>query len=268
VDALESIRPTSARRWRTPPLLPRLLGVALVVAAWQTLSSTGVIDAQELASPGTAVATGLALVRSGVLPQAAWISLLRVLAGMAIGSLAGGGLGLLCGLSRAGEELLDAPLQMLRTLPFAGLVPLFIIWFGIGEMPKVALIAFAVAFPIYLNVYAGIRSAEAGLVEAARTLGITGSGLVRHVLLPSALPQALVGLRYSLGVAWLALVFAEQINASTGIGHLMTDARELLQTDVIVVCLCAYALLGLLSDLTVRALERSLLTWRPAYTGA
>jgi sulfonate transport system permease protein len=265
---LTSVRPRSrSRRWGSP-LLRRLLGVAVVLGAWQALSSAGVVDPHELASPATAASTAWALVRDGELPQAAWASLLRVLAGLLVGGAVGTGLGLLSGLSRLGEELVDAPLQMLRTLPFAGLVPLFIIWFGIGETPKIALVAVAVAFPLYLNVYAGIRSADAGLVETAATLGVRGVGLVRHVLLPSALPQALVGLRYSLGLSWLALIFAEQINAVSGIGRLMNDARELLQTDVIVVCLCAYALLGLLSDVIVRGLERLLLGWRPVFEGA
>jgi sulfonate transport system permease protein len=261
--------PSRARRRRLgSPLLRRLLGVAAAVAAWQALSSAGVIDPHVLASPATAASTAWALVQDGQLPQAARASLLRVLAGLAIGGAVGTGFGLLSGLSRLGEELVDAPLQMLRTVPFAGLVPLFIIWFGIGETPKIALVAFAVAFPLYLNVYAGIRSADAGLVETAATLGVRGPGLVWHVLLPSALPQALVGLRYSLGLSWLALIFAEQINAVSGIGRLMNDARDLLQTDVIVVCLCAYALLGLLSDVTVRGLERLLLGWRPVFRGA
>jgi len=267
-EDLVTVRPESASRRLGPPPFRRLLGVAVVVGAWQALSSAGVIDPHELASPATAVSTAWSLTRDGQLQQAALASLLRVLAGLAVGGAVGTGLGLLSGLSRLGEELIDAPLQMMRTLPFAGLVPLFIIWFGIGEAPKVALVAVAVAFPLYLNVYAGIRSADAGLVETAATLDVRGVGLVRHVLLPSALPQALVGLRYSLGLAWLALIFAEQINATSGIGRLVNDARELLQTDVIVVCLCAYALLGLLGDTTVRALERLLLGWRPAFGGA
>jgi sulfonate transport system permease protein len=267
-DDLVPVMPSAARPRLGAPPLRRLLGVAAIVAAWQALSSAGVVDPHEIASPATAATTAWALVRDGQLPQAVWASLLRVLCGLAIGGTVGTGLGLLSGLSHVGEELVDAPLQMLRTVPFAGLVPLFIIWFGIGEAPKVALVAVAVAFPLYLNVYAGIRSADAGLVETARTLGVRGPGLVRHVLLPSALPHALVGLRYSLGLSWLALIFAEQINATSGIGRLMNDARELLQTDLIVVCLCTYALLGLLSDLTVRALERLLLDWRLAFGGA
>jgi len=172
------------------------------------------------------------------------------------------------GLFRLGEDLVDATMQMLRTVPNVALIPLLIIWFGIGEAPKIALIALATAFPLYINVYAGIRNVDVTLLEAGQTLGLSRASLIRHVVLPSALPNALVGLRYSLAVAWLALVFGEQINATAGIGYLMSNAREFFQTQVIVVCLVVYALLGLAVDLVIRMLERTLLSWRPAFTGA
>lgn len=158
-------------------------------------------------------------------------------------------------------------LQMLRTLPIVALIPLLIIWFGTGEQPKIALIALATAFPLYLNVYAGIRNVDQKLIEVGLTLGLSRAALVWNMVLPGALPNALIGLRHSLGVAWLALVFGEQINASAGIGYLMNTGRELFQTDVIVVCLVVYALLGLIVDAFVRFLERVLLSWRPSFTG-
>ena len=170
-------------------------------------------------------------------------------------------------IAHVGWDLVDAPVQMLRTVPFVGLIPLFIIWFGIGEAPKVAVITLGVTFPLYLNVYAGIRGVDSQLIEAGESLGLSRWGLVRHVVLPGALPNAMTGLRYSLGIAWLALVFAEQINADAGIGFLMVQARDFLQTDVIVVCLIVYAFLGLLADFLVRTLERLLLQWRPTFTG-
>jgi sulfonate transport system permease protein len=153
-------------------------------------------------------------------------------------------------------------------MPIVALIPLLIIWFGIGESPKIALIALATAFPLYLNLYAGIRNVDQKLIEVGQTLQLSRAALVWNVVLPGALPNALTGLRYSLGVAWLALVFGEQINASAGIGYLMNTARELFQTDVIVVCLVVYALLGLIVDAFVRFLERVLLSWRPSFTGA
>ncbi len=258
--------PASSRRTRVPRWLRRATGPVLLLLLWQLLSSTGALTADVLASPGRIAQVGGDLVADGSLTSAMGTSLQRVAAGLALGTLVGTGLALLSGLFRVGEDLVDAPVQMLRTVPFVGLIPLFIIWFGIGEAPKVAIITLGVTFPLYLNVYAGIRGVDAQLIEAGESLGLSRWGLVRHVVLPGALPGALTGLRYSLGIAWLALVFAEQVNADSGIGFLMVQARDFLQTDVIVVCLIVYAFLGLLADFIVRSLERLLLQWRPTFT--
>ncbi|MGW5098873.1 ABC transporter permease [Streptomyces nodosus] len=264
---LESLVPASARRARVPRWLRRALGLVLLLAVWQLLSVTGALPSDVLAPPGRIVRVAGDLVADGSLPSAMATSLQRVAVGLLIGALVGTGLALVSGLFRIGEDLVDPALQMLRTVPFVGLIPLFIIWFGIGEAPKVAIIALGVTFPLYLNIYASIRGVDARLIEAGESLGLSRRGLVRHVVLPGALPGAMTGLRFSLGIAWLALVFAEQINADTGIGFLMVQARDFLRTDVIVVCLIVYAFLGLLADFVVRSLERLLLQWRPTFTG-
>jgi len=259
--------PASSRRTRVPRWLRRTTGPLVLLALWQLLSSTGVLTSDVLASPGRIAHVGRDLIDSGSLTSAMATSLQRVAIGLLLGTVVGTGLALVSGLFRIGEDLVDAPVQMLRTVPFVGLIPLFIIWFGIGEAPKVAIITLGVTFPLYLNVYAGIRGVDSQLIEAGESLGLSRWGLVRHVVLPGALPNAMTGLRYSLGIAWLALVFAEQINADAGIGFLMVQARDFLQTDVIVVCLIVYAFLGLLADFVVRTLERLLLQWRPTFTG-
>ncbi|MEV0479133.1 ABC transporter permease [Streptomyces sp. NPDC050508] len=259
--------PTSSRRTRVPRWLRRTTGPLVLLALWQLLSSTGVLASDVLASPGRIAQVGWDQIDSGSLTSAMATSLQRVAIGLLLGTVIGTGLALVSGLFRIGEDLVDAPVQMLRTVPFVGLIPLFIIWFGIGEAPKVAIITLGVTFPLYLNVYAGIRGVDSQLIEAGESLGLSRWGLVRHVVLPGALPNAMTGLRYSLGIAWLALVFAEQINADAGIGFLMVQARDFLQTDVIVVCLIVYAFLGLLADFVVRTLERLLLQWRPTFTG-
>lgn len=264
---LVPLLPASSRRVRVPRWLRRATGPLLLLALWQFLSGTGVLAADVLASPGRIAEVGREMLADGSLPSAMGTSLQRVAAGLLLGSLIGSGLALLSGLFRVGEDLVDASVQMLRTVPFVGLIPLFIIWFGIGEAPKIAIITLGVTFPLYLNVYAGIRGVDSQLIEAGESLGLTRWGLVRHVVLPGALPSAMTGLRYSLGVSWLALVFAEQVNADSGIGFLMVQARDFLRTDVIVVCLVVYAFLGLLADFTVRSLERLLLQWRPTFTG-
>ncbi|MFI0986974.1 ABC transporter permease [Streptomyces exfoliatus] len=266
VEALAPDR-RPGRRPAVPRWLRRTVGPVLLLALWQTLSSTGVLSPDALASPGTVARAAGELIGDGTLPSAMGVSLRRVAAGLLIGGVVGIALALLSGLSRLGEDLVDAPVQMLRTVPWVGLIPLLIIWLGIGEAPKVALIALGVAFHLYLNVYAGIRGVDAQLVEAGQSLGLGRWGLVRHVVLPGALPGAMTGLRYSLATAWLALVFGESINADAGIGFLMNQAREFFRTDVIVVCLVVYAFLGLLADAVVRTLERLLLQWRPTFTG-
>lgn len=245
----------------------RLLGPLLLLAAWQAASSLQLVSPRVLAAPSTVLTTGWDLVKDGELQRHLWVSLGRVTRGLTIGVSAGLVLALVAGLFRIAEDLLDPPIQMLRTLPILALVPLFILWFGIGETPKVALVALGTMFPIYLNTYAGIRGIDNKLVEAATTLSLSRAQLILHVVLPGALPGALVGLRYSLGIAWLILVISEQINATAGIGYLMTNAREFLRTDIIVVGLVIYSLLGLLTDAFVRILERRVLVWRVAFAG-
>ena len=159
-------------------------------------------------------------------------------------------------------------MQINRTIPVVALVPLFIVWFGIGETPKVALIAFATVFPVYLNLYQGIRSVDVRLVDAARSFGLGRAALVADVILPGALPSLLVGLRYALTISIVMLVIAEQINASAGLGYLVNNARDFMRTDIIVVCLMVYALLGLGADLVVRIVEHHALAWRPSLVGA
>ena len=255
---------------RLPSLAPlrRFVSPVVLVLAWEALSQAGVIPASVIAAPSAILATAWDLTRTGELPENLLVSLARVAAGFGIGAVLGAALALVAGLSRLGEDIADAPMQMLRTLPHLALVPLFILWFGIGELPKVALVALGAAFPVYLNLFAGLRGVDPKLIEAARVFGLGRLALIRRVMLPGALPSLLVGLRYALGVSWLTLVVAEQIAASSGIGHLINDARDFLRTDIIVVGLLVYALLGLGADALVRAVERRALRWRPGNVGA
>ncbi|QVQ54645.1 ABC transporter permease subunit [Spiractinospora alimapuensis] len=261
------MRSVAETRRRVPRWLVKTLSPLGLLLLWQLASVVGWLPADVLAGPTVIATTARDLAATGELQDAVVTSLLRVLAGLALGALTAVVLATLAGLFRLGEDLIDAPVQMLRTVPTIGLIPLLIIWFGIGEEPKIALIALTVTFPLYMNIYGGIRNVDASLIEAGRTLGLGWFGTVRHIVLPGAMPSALVGLRFSLGSAWLALVFGETINATSGIGYLMNNAREFFQTDVIVVCLTLYALLGLLADHIVRLLERVLLAWRPAFSG-
>ena len=265
---LERIVPAAARqRHGLPRALTKATGALLILAFWWIGSARGWIAPDIFPSPGVMLATFGELLASGEFAEAMSLSVRRVAIGFTLGLAVGGLLALASGLFRLGEDLVDAPMQMIRTLPWAGLIPLLIIWFGIDEQPKIAPVAFAATFPIYLNTFAGIRNVDRTLVEAAHTLGLRGFGLVTNVILPGALPNALVGLRYALGSAWLALVFAEQVNAEGGLGHLIVHAREVYRIDIIVLCLVIYAVLGLGVDLIVRLLEKGLLQWRPSFSG-
>jgi sulfonate transport system permease protein len=253
----------AARRWRLPRGLERLLGVVLLFALWETASQLGWISPDILAGPSTVLTAGLDLLRDGTLTSALWASLQRVVWGMAIGIPVGTLLALAAGLSRLGDDLVDANIQMLRFVPIIALQPLFVVWLGVGETVKISLIVLGVAFPVYVNTVTAIKSLDPRYLELAGTVGLSRWQLVRRVVLPGALPGFLVGLRLATSIAWLLLVFAEQINATSGIGYLMTRAQVFNQTDVIVVGLVTYAVLGLLSDLLVRTLERRLLRWQP-----
>ncbi|GHC72734.1 ABC transporter permease subunit [Limoniibacter endophyticus] len=265
---LEKIQPVSEQKKGVPRWLRRASGPVLLVLFWHMMSVTGILPREVLAGPTSVISSAATLIETGELQQAIIVSLGRAVGGLAIGGTIGVVLALVAGLFRLGEDIVDAPMQMLRTVPNVALIPLLIIWFGIGEAPKIALIALATAFPIYLNLYAGIRNVDPALIEAGRTLGLARLSMVKDIVLPGALPNALVGLRYALGISWLALVFGEQINATAGVGYLMATAREFFQTDVIVVCLVVYALLGLGVDFIVRTLERVFLAWRPSFNGA
>jgi sulfonate transport system permease protein len=242
-----------------------VLPVALVAVWWFATRPGGPVPPQVLAAPGQVWTTLTELIGDGVLWDNLSASLQRAGIGLAIGGSIGLGLGLLTGFAKLGEELLDPTMQMLRTIPFLALGPLFIVWFGIDETPKVVLIAVATAFPLYLNTYAGVRSVDRRALEAGRVFGLSGWQLVRKVVLPGALPNLLVGLRVALGVCLLGLIFAEQINTVQGIGYLMTSAMAFFQTDVMVVCIVVYASWGLLADLAVRVLEHVLMPWRRAH---
>ncbi|OLF06690.1 ABC transporter permease [Actinophytocola xinjiangensis] len=249
------------RRARLPDLRRWISPVALILL-WQAASATGLLTEDKLSSPLTVLRAGVDTARSGELGEAFVVSIGRVGLGFLVGAGVALLLGIVAGLSSWGNVLIDPPVQMLRTLPFLGLIPLLILWFGIGEAPKIVLVALGVAFPLYLNVHSGIRNADDQLVEASRALGFTRFERLWHVILPAAVPQALVGLRQSLGIAWLALIVGETVNADAGLGYLINNAREFLRTDVIVVGLIVYAVLGLVTDAVVRLVERRALRWR------
>ncbi|RON52105.1 ABC transporter permease [Pseudomonas frederiksbergensis] len=257
--------PDWLRNWRTPEVFLRLLSPIALLLLWELASQFGLIPQRVIAAPSQIGGTLWAMIISGELGKHLLVSLQRALLGLSIGVSVGVVAALITGLSKRGEVILDSPMQMLRTIPSLALVPLFILWFGIGEFTKIALIVTGTTFPVYLNLFSGIRNIDPKLIEAANTLGLNRRELIWHVILPGSLPSFFVGLRYSLGISWLALVFVEQINTTAGIGFLASDARDFMRTDVIVICLLIYSVLGLLIDGLIRTLERFALAWRPSF---
>jgi sulfonate transport system permease protein len=250
------------RRWLWS-LLPGLIPVG-VLAAWHFLGSPSG-GGGHLPRPEVVAATVWRLFESGEMLRHSWISLQRALGGLLLGGSVGLGLGLLNGYWRLAERLTDTSVQMVRNIPHLALMPLTILWFGLGEESKVFLVALGVLFPLYVNTFHGVRSIDPGLLEMGNLYGLTRSGVFRHVVLPGALPSILVGLRYALGTMWLTLIVAETLGADAGIGYLAMNAREFMQTDVVLVSIVLYALLGKLADSTARLLERRWVGWDPRY---
>jgi sulfonate transport system permease protein len=248
----------------TAALAPWALPLFLLVS-WEAACEAGFLSSRILPAPSRVAAAFWETIKDGTLLQHVGISAKRALQGLLIGGGAGFVLGIFCGVFRPIETLIDSSLQMLRNVPHLAMIPLVIIWFGIDEEAKVFLVAIGVMFPIYLNTYHGIRTVDKGLIEMAKVYGLGNLALFWRVILPGALPSVMVGLRYALGIMWLTLIVAETISASSGIGYMTMNAREFLQTDIVVLGIVIYALLGKLADVLTRALERRLLAWHPAY---
>src|SRR6476646_6136303 len=253
------------------PKLPRIDGLIpwivplAIILIWQLACVTGFVSARVLPAPTDVALAGWKLLLSGELVRNIWVSFWRASVGFLIGGGIGFAFGLANGLSQLSAKLTDTTLQMVRNIPHLALSPLVILWFGIDESAKLFLVALGVFFPIYLNTYHGVRTVDAGLVEMGRVYGLSGLALFREIILPAALPSILVGLRYALGIMWLTLIVAETISASSGIGYMTMNAREFLQTDVVMLGILIYAGLGKLADWCTVRLERRCLCWHPAF---
>ncbi len=236
-----------------------------ILIFWQIAAQLGWITTRILPAPTTVLQAAFKLITSGQLFTDVSISTGRALTGLLVGGSIGFLLGMSNGLFKLSEKLFDSTLQMIRTIPNLSLLPLVILWFGIGDGARLFLIAFGVFFPIYINTFHGIRSVDPGLIEMGRSYGLSTWQLFRQVIFPGALPSILVGLRLSLGIMWLTLIVAETVAAESGIGFLAATAREFIRTDTLLFVVVLYALLGKLSDMLTRWLERRLLCWQPRY---
>jgi sulfonate transport system permease protein len=259
-----ALRAFAARGWPAA-LTPWLLPLA-ILAAWQAGSMLGLIQQNVLPGPMAVLSAGWRLTLSGELWENAQVSFWRAFTGLAVGGSIGFALGLANGLSGRSERVFDATVQMVRNIPHLALIPLVILWFGIDEGAKLFLVALGVVFPVYVNTFHGIRTVDRQLIEMGRSYGMGSWELFRRVMLPGALPSIFVGLRYALGIMWLTLIVAETIAAQSGIGYMAMQAREFMLVDVVVFSILIYALLGKVADSTARLLERSCLSWHPAFS--
>jgi sulfonate transport system permease protein len=258
---------SSWTRWLSwEQIAPWLVPFGLIVV-WQILAQAGVITTRILPAPTQIIEAAIRLLQSGELVRNVGISLWRALIGFIIGGGIGLSLGVLNGINVTAERLLDSSLQMIRNIPHLAMIPLVILWFGIGDQARIFLVVLGVFFPIYINTFHGIRSIDPNLIEMGRVYGLSRRKLFWQIILPGALPNVLVGLRYALGLMWLTLIVAETIAANSGIGYMAMNAREFMQTDVVVLSILLYALLGKLADVAVRILERWWLPWHPSQHG-
>lgn len=255
---------TSTNKSRLDAWIPWFIPF-LVIVIWQLLGYFDMISKRILPTPYQVVEAAILLTKKGLLFEYIGISTWRAFQGFVIGGGIGFILGLVNGLFRSSEKLMDTSVQMIRTIPHLALIPLVIAWFGVEEQGKLFLVALGVMFPIYLNTFHGIRSIDPGLIEMGRVYGLRGLSLFWQIVIPGALPSILVGIRFALGIMWLSLIVAETISADSGIGYMAMNAREFYQMDVIVLGIVLYALLGKLSDGMAKWMERRWLQWHPNF---
>ncbi|OBZ11291.1 ABC transporter permease [Bacillus sp. FJAT-26390] len=260
---------SASREWldHVPKPLHGWIVPIIIVVLWQTVSGLGLIAETLLPAPLLIAKSFIQLCASGELFEHLGISVYRAALGFLLGGTLGLLLGLSTGLGKVAEKTLDPSLQMLRTVPLLAVIPLFILWFGIGEFAKVLLIGLGAFFPVYVNTFLGIRSTDAKLYEVSRIFQYTKLQQVTKLIIPAALPNILLGVRLSLGVSWLLLVVAEMMGTSAGIGYMIQDARAYSETEIVFVGIIIFAVVGKLSDSAVRLLETRWLRWRDTYKG-
>ncbi|MEV8567389.1 ABC transporter permease [Streptomyces sp. NPDC051322] len=259
------------RRRRLSPgkLFPygRLVGPLLLIGIWAAGTGLGLLDTRILSAPWTVVRTAGDLISDGRLQNNLLVSLQRAGLGLGLGVVVGTALAIAAGLSRVGEATIDGAMQVKRAIPSLALLPLLILWLGIGEGMKVITVALGVMVQVYINTYASLTSIDKRYVELAESLGLSRAQFIRKVVVPGALPGFFVGLRLAVTASWLGLIVVEQVNATAGIGYMMFQAQQYAQTDIILVGLLVYGIFGFASDALVRAVERRVLSWRRTLAG-
>jgi sulfonate transport system permease protein len=241
-----------------------LLLPAGLIVFFEGAVAAGLFPARLMPPPSAILTTVGELMEQGLLGHIG-VSTARVLTGYAIGVSLAVPVGLVVGLNRRAESILDPTFQALRAIPGLAWVPLLLLWLGIDEASKLVLIAIGSFFPVYLGVVSGIRNVDRKLVEVGEMYGLPASALARRIFLPASLPSLFTGLRQGLSLAWMCLVAAELIAATQGVGYLLTDGREISRPDIVIVAILLLALLGKASDTLLKWIENRSLHWRDSY---
>jgi sulfonate transport system permease protein len=242
-----------------------LIVPTILLLAWELFSRIGFFAPNLLPAPSTIVITLYNLAVSGSLFSHIGVTLYRVLVGFFLGAIVATFVGALTGYSRTFRHLLDPLLQALRSVPSLAWVPLFILWLGIFETSKIALIAVGVFFPVYLNLMSGIQGVDRKLVEVGRIYRLNSFQLIRRVFLPATLPSYIVGLRSGLGLGWMFVVAAELMGASQGLGFLMVDGQTTGRPAIIIASLILFAIFGKLTDAILASIGHCLIAWQDSY---
>jgi sulfonate transport system permease protein len=261
-----TLNPAASGRLRgyARPLLGLLLPLGLALA-WEIIVWLGLSSGRLVPPPSRIFTTLLQLARSGELSSHVSATLTRVLAGFGLGVVAGTILGAISGYWGLARRLLDPTVQALRAIPSLAWVPLFILWLGIFETSKVALIAVGVFFPVFLGVMGAILSVDRKIVEVGRTFRLSGPAMIRRILLPAVLPAYVVALRVGLGLGWMFVVAAELMGASEGLGYLLLDGQQLGKPAQILAAIVVFAILGKLTDWLIVTGSAPLLRWQDAF---
>ena len=246
------------------PLLGLVLPVGLALA-WEIAVRMGLSDGRLVPPPSRVYQEFAELAQAGELQRHLIATLLRVVVGFGFGTIAGTLLGAIAGYSAIMRRLIDPTLQGLRAVPSIAWIPLFILWLGIFETSKVALIAVGVFFPIYLGVMGAILSVDRKIVEVGRVFRLSGPALVWRILLPAVLPAYVVSLRSGLGLGWMFVIAAEFMGASEGLGYLLIDGQQLGKPSEIVAAILAFAVLGKLTDWLVVLVSAPFLRWEDRF---
>ncbi len=258
-------QPVVARAIVPPAWIIGLVLPALLACGWELTVAAGLANGRLLPPPSRIIATLTELAATGELLRHVLATTARVAAGFGFGVLAGTAIGAVAGYSGLVNRLIDPTLQGLRSIPSIAWVPLFILWLGIFEASKVALIAVGVFFPVYLGVMGAIVAVDRKIVEVGRIFRLTGPQLVRRILLPAILPAYIVALRGGLGLGWMFVVAAEFMGASEGLGYLLVDGQQLGKPEQIVAAIITFAVLGKATDSLIALASRPFLRWQDAF---